>query len=154
MDFVRIVTVLLIITQTVLCKKDTSMTTTTTAKITKFLDDMTDFLTDVLFSISTFIGLGETEEKSPSSYYDNDIDSSDSTASSSTWSMQNLMKYTMSTFKSGYKMVQDSIPVLQMARESVESVALVMPVNVTLATIVEHVLLNVTPELMKVDEDT
>lgn len=61
--------------------------------------------------------------------------------------MKNLMKYATNTFKSGYKMIKDSLPVISIARESLESVSPHMP-NVSMVTFVQHVLKNLTPELI------
>lgn len=57
------------------------------------------------------------------------------------------MKYATNTIKSGYKMIKDSLPVISIARESIESVSPHMP-NVSMVTFVRHVLKNLTPELI------
>lgn len=62
--------------------------------------------------------------------------------------MKNLMKYATNTLKSGYKIVKDSLPVISIARESLETVSPHMP-NVSMVTFVKHVLKTITPQLAR-----
>lgn len=60
------------------------------------------------------------------------------------------MKHASNTIQSGYKIIRDSLPVISIARESLETVSPHLP-NVSMVIFVKHVLRNLTPELMRTD---
>lgn len=64
------------------------------------------------------------------------------------WSMQHVTKYAQNSLKSVYNIIRDSLPVLNIARESLDAVSLILP-NVNMSTFIRHFLNNVTPELIK-----
>lgn len=98
------------------------------AKISRLLDDITEFFEDIISAVSSLFSFGNKKGKN-------------------SWSMKNLMKYATNTLKSGYKMIKDSLPVISIARESLESVSPHMP-NVSAVTFVRHVLRTLTPDLI------
>lgn len=104
---------------------------TATAKISRLLDDITDFFEDIISAVSDIFSFGGNNKNKKSS-----------------WSIKNLMKYATNTLKSGYKMIKDSLPVISIARESLESVSPHMP-NVSMVTFVRHVLKTLTPQLIE-----
>lgn len=101
-----------------------------TARLIKLLDDVTEFFEDILDSISTLFGFEEKPNKK------------------SSWGITSVLKYTKATVKSVYRIVKDALPVIRIARQSLRSLYPVLP-NTTMTIFVQHLLNNLTPELMQ-----
>lgn len=98
----------------------------------RLLDDITDFFGDVMDAITSFFKFPKSNNKTKDQ-----------------WDIKNIiMKYAESSLKSGYNIIRDSLPVLHIARESLNTVSFILP-NVSVATFVKHFSNNVTPELIK-----
>lgn len=100
--------------------------------MSRLLDDITEFFEDIISSVSNLFSFGNKNTKGQ-------------------WSMSNFMKYAKSSFKSGYNIIKDALPVISIARELLENESPLLP-NVSVSTFVRHFLNNVTPELTKYDK--
>lgn len=101
-------------------------------KVSSFLKDVKEFFQDIIETITDLIGLKTINRKK---YIDED---------EGTY----RRRYVENTIKSGYKVLQNVIPILDMARSTIDNVNILLP-NVTTTKFIQSLLTQLVPDLIK-----
>ncbi|XP_049819251.1 uncharacterized protein LOC126264637 isoform X2 [Aethina tumida] len=114
-------------------KKQTTSLESASNAISKYLNNVTEFLGDIMDMFSDFVGTSSKNNKKKKK---------------TGWGLTNMWRFANKNIKNGFKIIDDTISIMKMARSTIDDVSPILP-DVTLAKFIETLLYHVVPELMK-----